>query len=74
MLRVVSGVDEEESVPGVSARPAVLPMGLRYIEGITISTTPCAHGPTTLFAAQDGANGTVQPQCKLKHPHQSVRA
>ena len=48
--------------------PAVLPLGLGHIEGVTDEFI--RHGTTTLSAALDIANGRVLTQCRARHRHQ----
>ena len=47
-------------------------MGFGYVDGITHDYK--RHGPTTLFAALDVANGQVLTQCKPRHRHQEFLA
>lgn len=44
-------------------------MGLGCGEGVTHNTI--RHGPTTLFAALDGASGEVIAECKPRHRHKA---
>ena len=69
---VVLCVDEKSQIQALERTQPVLPMGLGYVDGITHDYK--RHGPTTLFAALDVANGQVLAQCKARHRHQEFLA
>jgi putative transposase len=65
---VVLSVDEKSQIQALNRTQPVLPMGLRYVEGITHDYV--RNGTTTLFAALDIATATVLAECKPHHRHQ----
>ncbi|MGB3922192.1 MAG: IS630 family transposase [Minisyncoccia bacterium] len=61
-------VDEKSQIQALNRQQPTLPMGLRYVEGITHNYV--RHGTTTLFAALDIASGRVLTRCTPRHRHQ----
>jgi putative transposase len=55
---VVLGVDEKSQIQALERSQPMLPMGLGYVEGVTHDYK--RHGTTTLFAALNIADGSVQ--------------
>jgi transposase len=61
-------VDERTQIQALDRTQPLFPMGLGYVEGVTLDTI--RHGTTTLFAALDVATGAVIAECKPRHRHQ----
>lgn len=61
-------VDETKQFQTLERTQPLLPMGLGYVEGVTLDYI--RQGTTTLFAALDVATGEVITQCKPDHRHQ----
>lgn len=65
-------VDEKTQVQALNRTQPVLPLGLGYVEGVTHDYV--RQGTTTLFAALNGATGTVLSHCRRRHRHQEFLA
>jgi putative transposase len=62
---LVLRVDDKSQCQAHERTQPMLPLGLRYVEGVTHDYR--RHGTTTLFAALDLQNGAVLADCKPRH-------
>jgi putative transposase len=65
-------VDEKRQCHALERTQPMLPLGLRYVEGVTHDYV--RQGTTTLFAALNVMNGQVLAQCRPRHRHQEFLA